>query len=149
MVPDLRIMAVEGALDGVNRVTHFFIGLANCVLAERVIGGQRYQDWEHRAGSRVQILVATQRVGQRYVIPSAALVREGSSTWLFRRHHDCCERLAVRIEAMAGRRAVLPLDCGLHPGDELVVCGALQLNLLLQDQLGGGEQIDPHAGHSH
>jgi hypothetical protein len=149
VVTDLRIMAVEGALDGVNRVTHFFVELPNRVLAERVIGGQRYQDWEHRAGSRVQILVATQRVGRRYVIPSTALVRHGGNVWLFRKHGERYERVAVRIEAVAGRRAVLPLDCGLHPGDELVIRGALQLDLLLQDQLGGEAQADPHAGHSH
>jgi len=149
-VADLRILSVEGALDGEDRVTHFFVRLPNRVISEKKQGGVRYLDWENRAGSRVQVLVATEEVGQRIVIPAAALVREGGSTWAFRRHGDHFDRVEVRVESIDGRSAVLPPDGGLEKGDEVVVVGALQVHLAQKQAAGGGAAAaDPHAGHSH
>jgi len=147
-VTDLCIVALEGESDGANRVTHFFVELPNELTGERVNAGQRYQEWAHRAGARVQILVATQQVGRRYVIPAGALVREAGQAWVFVKEDGEYLRLPVPVESIGPRRAVLPLDCGLHPGDVLVVRGALQLNLTL-DQQQGPQAVDPHAGHSH
>lgn len=147
-VRDLRIVAIEGESDGANRVTHFFVELPNELIGERVNAGQRYQEWVHRAGSRVQILVATQQVGRRYVIPAGALVCETGRAWVFVKEDGEYLRLPVSVESIGARQAVLPLDCGLAPGDALVVRGALQLNLTL-DQQQGPQAVDPHAGHSH
>jgi multidrug efflux pump subunit AcrA (membrane-fusion protein) len=147
-VGDLRILALEGEQDGVNRVTHFFVRLPNVLAGERTVDGLRYQQWVYRAGARVQVMVATQAVGQRYVIPATSLVRQAGQAWVF--IHDSGEylRIPVIVESVGPREAVLPLDCGLRRGDELVVSGALQLNLTL-DQQHGPEAVDPHAGHSH
>ncbi len=147
-VPDLRIVAIEGEQDGANRVTHFFVQLPNHRVDERIVDGHRYHQWAHRAGSRVQILVATQEVGRRYVIPSSALVRQAGQAWLFLHEGGEYLRVPVAVEDVGARHAVLPLDCGLHPGDQLVVRGALQLNLILEQQR-GPQAVDPHAGHSH
>ncbi|MBD3237851.1 MAG: HlyD family efflux transporter periplasmic adaptor subunit [Candidatus Eisenbacteria bacterium] len=147
-VGDLRIAALEGEADGPNRVTHFFIELPNELLGERVDGRHRYQDWAFRAGARVQVLVPTRQVGVRYVVPSTALVRTSGQAWVFVEEDDAYLRLPVPVESVGAREAVLPLDCGLHPGDRLVVRGALQLNLALEQQR-GPQAVDPHAGHSH
>lgn len=148
-IPDLRIHASEGTLDGANRVTHFFVPFENRLLSEVQDVGHRHQVWENRAGARVQLLVATQEVGPRFVIPAAALVREGGTAAVFRRVGDDYERIEVRVEAIEGRSAILPRNGTLAAGDELVVTGALQVNLELQRQAGGAAAADPHAGHKH
>lgn len=147
-VTDLRIEALEGELDGANRVTHFFVRLPNRRMEERFVAGRRYEEWAYSAGSRVQIMVATQEVGPRYVIPANALIRQGGQAWIFIDEGGEYLRLPVVVESVGSRHAVLPLDCGLHHGDRLVVQGALQLNLSIE-QKQGPQAVDPHAGHSH
>ena len=150
MVKGLTIESLEGALDGVNRTTHFFVRLVNPVLSERESNGLRYQERRHGAGCRAQILVATQDKGQRIIIPSSALIAEGGEVYAFIKEPGGYERIAVNPESIDGRLAILPLDGHLHPGEALVVQGALQLNLLWHEQnSSGGTTIDPHAGHSH
>ncbi len=147
-VSDLRILALEGEQDGENRVTHFFLRLPNELVDRRAKDGHRYLQWAYRAGARVQIMVATERVGERYVIPAGALVREGGRAWVFLSEHGEYVRVPVVAESAGPRQVVLAPDCGLHPGDVLVTSGALQLNLILQ-QGQGPAAVDPHAGHSH
>jgi Barrel-sandwich domain of CusB or HlyD membrane-fusion len=150
MVKDLSIEALEGALDGVNRVTHFFVRLPNPVLSERTARGLHYQERRHSAGSRVQIMVATQEKGERFVIPSSALVPEGGEVYAFVQEQGGYERIAIKAESIDGRLAVLPLDGHLQPGTVLVIQGALQLNLLWHEQnSSGATTVDPHAGHNH
>lgn len=147
-VHGLRVISLEGEQDGANRITHFFVQLPNQRVIERFVDGQRYEDWAYRGGSRVQILVATERVGQRYVIPANAVVRQAGQAWIFVEEGGEFLRLPVAVESMGARQAVLPLSCGLQPGDKLVVRGALQLNLHLEQQQ-SPQAVDPHAGHSH
>jgi len=148
-VSGLKIQSSEGALDGVNRVTHFFVPFENRLLSETEDGGIRYQTWENRAGARVQVLVATEEVGPRFVIPATALVREGGTAAVFRKQGDEYERIEVRVEAIEGRSAILPNNGSLAAGDQLVLIGALQVSLELQRQAGGAAAADPHAGHKH
>jgi len=147
-VEGLKILALEGALDGAERITHFFVKLPNRPLSEKTEDGVRYVDWQHRAGARVQVLVATQMVGLRFVIPGSAVVRDGEHAWIFRQIYDGFERLDVPIEALGQDQAVLPLECGLMDGDEIAVAGALQLNLLTKQQLGESSAADD-SGHGH
>lgn len=147
-VSDLRILALEGEQDGENRVTHFFLELPNELVDRRTRDGHRYLQWAFRAGARVQIMVATERAGERYVIPAGALVRQAGQAWVFLYEQGEHLRIPVVAESAGPRQVVLAPDCGLHPGDVLVTSGALQLNLILQ-QGQGPEAVDPHAGHSH
>jgi hypothetical protein len=149
-VPDLRIAVVEGTLDGANRVTHFLVPFPNQLLYEKTVGGARYLDWENRVGARVQILVATGQAGRRFVIPNGALVREAGRTAVFRKEGEQYHRVFVSLESVDAGLAILPLDCGLNEGDEVVVQGALQLKLALQEMSEGGGATDgSDHGHQH
>lgn len=149
-VPDLRIVAVEGTLDGANRVTHFLVPFPNRLISEKTVDGTRYLDWENRVGARVQILVATGQVGRRFVIPNGALVREAGRTAVFRKEGDAYHRVFVSVESVDAGLAILPLECGLSEGDEVVVQGALQLKLALQEMSEGGTSTDgSDHGHQH
>lgn len=149
-VPDLRIAAVEGTLDGANRVTHFLVPFPNQLFSEKTVDGARYLDWENRVGARVQILVATDRAERRFVIPNQALVREGGREAVFLQEGDAFHRVFVEVESVNAGQAVLPIDCGLKEGDRVVVVGALQLKLALQQQGGEGSATDgSDHGHQH
>lgn len=149
-VPDLRIAVVEGTLDGVNRVTHFLVPFPNNLLWEKTVDGARYLDWENRVGSRVQILVATGKIERNFVIPNGALVREAGRTAVFRKTGGEYHRIFVSVESVDAGLAILPLDCGLADGDEVVVQGALQLKLALQEMSEGGAATDgSDHGHQH
>ncbi len=141
---------MEGTLDGPNRVTHFLVPFPNQRLSEKTVDGARYLDWENRVGSRVQILVATGQTEEHYVIPSTALVREAGRSALFLRRDGAYIQIVVPVETLDAGRAVLPLDCGISPGDEVVVKGALQLKLALQEGSGSGTATDgSDHGHQH
>ena len=145
-VEDLKIFSMEGALGGEERITHFYMRLPNRVVNEKKDGGHRYLDWEHRAGSRVQILVPAGKPEPRFVLPADALVREGGRQWVFRLHGDGCDRISVRVESMDDRQAVIPLQGGLDPGDQVVVKGALQVHLAIE---AAHEREQPGIDHGH
>lgn len=145
-VEDLRIRSVEGTLDSQERTTHFFIPMPNRLTGEKQQDGARFLDWEERAGARVQVLVATESLGERVVIPSTALVEEGGATYAYRYDGEDYERVEVRVEQQEGRVAVLPADGPLAVGDEIVVAGALQVHLA--SKVGGADGAEA-AGHQH
>ena len=149
-VDGLSIRSLEGALDGENRTTHFFVPLPNPKVSEKTVDGVRYVDWQNRAGARVQVLVGTDAVGERLVIPSSALISEGGATLAYVKHGDHYEPVELTVEAVESRRAVIPVGSGLAPGDQVVVTGALQVHLAHKQSAGGaGVAADPHAGHNH
>jgi hypothetical protein len=150
-VDGLSIRSVEGALDGEDRTTHFFVPLPNTKVAEKLVDGVRYVDWQHRAGARVQVLVGTDAVGERLVIPASALVSEGGATLAYVKHGDHYEPVELTVERVEARRAIIPPGGGLQPGDQVVITGALQVHLAHKQAAGGEEASDggAHHGHSH
>jgi hypothetical protein len=149
-VDDLSIRSMEGALDGEDRTTHFFVPLRNERLSDETVDGVRYLDWRHRAGARVQVLVGTDEVGTRMLIPAAALVYEGGSTLAYRKQDAHYEQVELSVSSVDSRQAVIPMGGGLEPGDLVVSAGALQVHLAYKQASGGaGVAADPHAGHNH
>ncbi|MBU8869382.1 MAG: efflux RND transporter periplasmic adaptor subunit [Gemmatimonadales bacterium] len=147
-VNKLSILTVESALDGPERITHFLVPVPNKVVSVKVVDGIKYCDWELRAGSQVQIMVGTQEVGPRFVVPSSAIVRDGGRICVFKKINDGYQRMDIRMERLEGRSAVLTQDCGLTAGEQIITSGALQLNLIMKQQSGEAVADDDH-GHSH
>ena len=147
-VKDLKVFSVESSLGSQERITHFYLRLPNRVVNEKKDGGHRYLDWEHRAGSRVQILVPAGKPEPRFVLPADALVREGGRQWVYRLHGSGCDRVSVRVESMDDRQAIIPLQGGLEPGDQVVVKGALQVHLAIESAQEKDQAGSDH-GHAH
>ena len=148
-VDGLTIRSLEGALDGENRTTHFFVPLPNPKVSEKEADGARYVDWENRAGSRVQVLVGIEEVGKRLLLPASALISEGGATLAYVEHEGHYEPVELTVLAVENRIAIIPLGAGIEPGDKVVSSGALQVHLAHKQAAGGGGAVDPHAGHNH
>ncbi len=147
-VAGLRIRSIEGVLDGAQRLARFFVWLPNETTGERSADGQRYLDWRHRAGARVQLLVGERAAAERIVLPAAAVVRQAGRAFVFRAGGQGLERLAVRLESIDERRAVLQPGSGLQPGQRVVVRGALLAQRALELQRRGAAAEGGH-GHAH
>jgi len=147
-VENLKVFSVEGTLGGEERITHFYLRLPNRVVNEKEDGGHRYLDWEHRAGSRVQILVPAGKPEPRFVLPTDALVREGGRQWVYRLHGSGCDRVSVRVESVDDRQAIIPMQGGLEPGDQVVVKGAMLVHLAIESARDKDKAGSDH-GHSH
>jgi len=149
-VEGLTIFSMESGLDSVDEgLTRFFLWLPNKVLYEKTQDGHRYLDWRHRAGARVQVLVGLTEPSLRVVLPAGAVVREQGRSFVFRMDdHGHISRLAVGLEQIDDRQAVLKQDADLHAGDTVVLEGALQVQLAIkqntQPQAPAG-----HHGHAH
>ena len=146
-VGGLSLRSIEGVLDGNDRVTHFFVSLPNEVVSTTEEDGERYVDWTYRVGSRVQVLVATEDKGPRFLLPASAVVREEGHSYAYRRHGDVYEQVELRVEKDQGHFVVVPLDSGLVEGDQVVVVGANQVHLSARPEVEGG--AGGHAGHGH
>ncbi len=144
-VKGLTIRSIEGVLDGDDRVTHFFVGLPNELLSDHEEGGARFVDWRYRVGSRVQVLVATEDRGSRFLLPSSAVVVEEGHSFVYRNDGEHYEQLEVRVESEQGHYVVVPLDSGLQNGDRIVAVGANQVHLSANPAAAN----DSGHGHSH
>lgn len=150
-VQGLSILSVEGSLDSEERLIHFFVPLSNEILSRKQVDGNLYLDWKHRAGSRVQILVATGEPAQRFILPVGALVRDAGQSWVFRVHEGGLDRVAVRVVSADERRVVIAPGGSLSEGELLVFDGALRVHLAMeQASLSSAEKssVGDH-GHAH
>lgn len=147
-VDGLRIRSIEGVLDGAQRLARFFVWLPNETTGERSQDGQRYLDWRHRAGARVQLLVGERAAAERIVLPAAAVVRQAGRAFVFRAAGQGLERLVVRLESIDERHAVLQPGSGLQPGQRVVVRGALLAQRALES-LRRGPAAETGHGHAH
>ncbi len=151
-VTGLAIRSLEGTLHGESRTTHFFVALPNPKLSEETVDGVNYVDRETRAGSRVQIMVGTEEMGRRIVLPATAVVTEGGKSLVYIKHSGHYEPIEVRVESVDSRQAVLPEGGGLEAGDKVVVTGALQVHLAFKQSSGTSKEPEgggAHHGHSH
>jgi len=127
---------------------HFFIWLANQRLGEKQTGKHRYLDWEFRVGERIQILIPQEDTQSRIVLPIEALIRRGGKNYIFRLYQDRCEQIEVQLVHLDENQAVLPRKGPLSPGDEVVIKGALQVQLAMESQKKPQANVGGH-GHAH
>ncbi len=144
-VRGLSIRSIEGVLDGDNRVTHFFVSVPNEPVSVKEEGSVRFVDWQYRVGSRVQVLVATEDKGPRFLLPSTAIVREEGHCFVYRKQGEEYEQIEVRIESEQGHYVVVPVDAGLKEKDQIVSVGSNQIHLSANPSAAD----DSGHGHSH
>ena len=144
----LQILYVDGTVDPESRALKCYVRLQNELLRdESTPDGHRFVSWRYRPGQRMELLVPAETWEDRIVLPVEAVISEGPNWYVYQKHGDHFDRVAVHVEHRDRRGVVIARDGALQPGDVVAARGAYQLHLALQHAAGGG--IDPHAGHNH
>lgn len=143
----LPIHHVANTIDPASRTFAFYLSLENPWQAYQQQGETRLL-WRFRPGDRLRLHVPIERFEGVFVVPRAAVVREGGEAYVFRREGDGFERLAVHVKYEDRRFAVLPGDGAVRPGDRVAQNGAAALNRVLKAQAAGAAPAHDHA-HDH
>lgn len=130
------------------RSFEFFVPLPNEVIQDfKAADGRSFRSWRFKPGQRVQLLVPVEKLDERFVVPSEAVVSEGPDSYVFMVNGKLLQRTPVVIEYRDARQTVLANDGSIFPGDHIALNQAYSLNLALKKAAGSG--VDLHAGHNH
>ena len=148
---NLNIRFAENTIDTTTRTLRFHVPLINEVMADQEgEQGIIYRSWRFKPGQKVRLMVPLEHLKQQIVLPADAVVKEGADAYVFRVNGKLFERVAIQLEYIDSREAVLKRDRSLVPGDFVAFNQAYQLNLALKkSQGGGGGGGHSHEGHSH
>jgi biotin carboxyl carrier protein len=145
----LTIRHLANSVDPVSRTFAFYLRLENQSRAY-ARDGQTFLVWRFRPGQRVRLKVPVEQFEDVFVLPAAAVVREGAEAYLFRQNGDLFERKPVHVLMEEREAVVIADDGGVGAGQFVVRNGAAALNRALKAAAGGHEGHDHgHEGHSH
>ena len=141
---DLAIEFLGNTMDAAGLTLPVYVPFDN-PLREYKIKDRTYRTGQYRPGQKVLLKVSVAKVPYVFVLPIAAVAREGPEAYVFRQNGDAFDRKAVHILYEDFDEVVIASDGGIIPGVHYVAQnGAAALNRVLKaSQAGGG------GGHSH
>lgn len=146
----LSILYTDNVIDVDSNTLRFYVPLTNEIVRDSLgANGLTYRAWRFKPGQKGRLIVPVNRLTKRFVLPADAVVKEGADAFVFRMNGKLLERVAVRVESLDSREAVLANDGALLNGDFVARNQAFQLNLALQKVQGGGGSGHSHEGHNH
>ncbi|HEY0982096.1 MAG TPA: efflux RND transporter periplasmic adaptor subunit [Schlesneria sp.] len=147
---NLSILYADSVINPDTNTIRFYLPLDNEILRDSTgANGLAYRSWRFRPGQKAQLFVPVQQLSRRIVLPADAVVREGAEAYVFRANGSLLERVAVHVESLDSRDAVLANDRALFPGDVVALNQAYQLDLAFKKSQQGSSQGHGHEGHSH
>jgi multidrug efflux pump subunit AcrA (membrane-fusion protein) len=140
----LTILYMANVIDPTSQTFPFYVPLPN-QYREYSHAGKRYRIWRFRPGQRAQLGVPVQEYRGVFVLPQAAVVREGPDAFVFRQNGDVFERKPVHVIHEDSSNVVIANDASILPGNYIAQGAAEAINRALkaQDDEGGGH------GHHH
>lgn len=139
----LNIEHVANQIDTASRTFAFYLPLENQWQTYDVDGRERLI-WRFRPGDRVKLSVAVEEIANVFVLPQAAVVREGPEAFVFRQNGDLFDRLAVHVLHEDSTSVVIANDGKLRKGSYLAQNSAASLNRVLKAQLASGQATNVH-----
>ncbi|MFO0840928.1 MAG: efflux RND transporter periplasmic adaptor subunit [Gemmataceae bacterium] len=143
----LTIRHLANSMDPASRTFAFFVPLTNQARSYQK-DGKTFLLWRFRPGQRVRLHVRAEPFENVIVLPSAAVVREGPDSFVFRANGDAFDRKPVHVLYEDRRSVVIANDGSVAPGLFVARNAAAALNRAVNAQKSGGGH-DEHAGHSH
>jgi membrane fusion protein, heavy metal efflux system len=134
-IPTVSIHHISSAVNDDNRTISFFLPLDNQSRSYERDGRQLFL-WRFRPGQRVQLHVQVEQLADVFVLPAAAVVREGPESYVFRRNGDIFERRPVHVLHQTPSEVVIANDGSIPPGIYVAQSGAVQINRVLKSQSG-------------
>ena len=144
-VSPLAVRYLSNTVDPLTRTFAFRCPLDN-PFREVERDGRPIRLWRFRPGQAVRLQVRADKLDGVFVLPVAAVAREGGESYLFRQNGDRFDRRSVRL-LHADRQAAVVADDGSVPAGVFVAtAGAAQLNRMMK---AAAEEPGGHGGHDH
>ena len=148
----LAILYSDNVVEENSRTIRFYIPLPNELVRDQpAANGIAYRSWRFKPGQRARLLLPVEHLEKQIVLPSEAVVKEGTDAYVFRTNGKKLERVSVRLIHLDSRDAVIKSDGTLVAGDVVALNQAFQLELALknsQSSRSSGHGHDHH-GHDH
>lgn len=127
------IRHMANTIDPINRTFAFLIPLDN---QSRVVerGGSVQLLWRFRPGQRVRLHVRIDELENVFILPTAAVVREGAEAFVFTQNVNTFERKPVQILLQERQRVVIANDGAFPAGVYVAQNATAQLNRMLKTQ---------------
>ncbi|MDB5389950.1 MAG: efflux transporter, family, subunit [Planctomycetaceae bacterium] len=138
-----QIRHLANSINTENRTFDFFIPLINQSRSYDQ-QGQTFVVWRFRPGQRARLHVPVEELKDVFVLPAAAIVREGPEAFVFRQNGDLFNRLPVHVLHEDRLSVVIANDGSVTPGLYLAQSGAASLNRVLKAQAASGMRADVH-----
>jgi membrane fusion protein, heavy metal efflux system len=139
----LRIEHVGNSIDLSSRTFAFYLPLDNQWQAYEQDSQPRLI-WRFRPGDRLRLFVAVDKFDDVFVLPRAALVREGPEAFVFRQNGDLFDRIGVHVLHEDSTSVVISSDGQLRKGSYIAQNAAASLNRVLKAQLASGQPSNIH-----
>lgn len=149
----LKILYLANNIDPASQTFPFYVPLPN-QHREYPPDKTKYRIWRYRPGQRVQLDVPVEDIRTKeseevFVLPLAAVVREGADAYVFRQNGDVFERKPVHVVYEDSTQVVLANDGSITPGNYVAFNAADALNRALKAQSEEKGGKTGHEGHSH
>ncbi|QDT59616.1 hypothetical protein SV7mr_21250 [Stieleria bergensis] len=138
-----EIRHLSNSMDRESRTFDFFIPLTNQSRAYEK-QGKSFLVWRFRPGQRARLHVPVEKYENVFVVPSAAVVREGPEAYVFRQNGDLFKQFSVHVLHEDRQSVVIANDGSIPAGSYLAQSAAASLNRVLKAQTASGEQPGLH-----
>ncbi|HIE96889.1 MAG TPA: MchE protein [Planctomycetes bacterium] len=138
-----EIRYLSNSIDEQSRTFDFFIPLVNQSRSYKN-NGETFVVWRFRPGQRVRLHVPVEKLNDVFVLPSAAIVREGPEAYVFQQNGDLFNRIPVQVLHEDRLNIVVANDGSVTPGLYLAQSAAASLNRVLKAQAASGMRADVH-----
>lgn len=127
------IAYIANTIDPDSRTFRFLLPLENqSRTVER--DGRAQLLWRFRPGQRVRLNVRVEAIPDVFVLPAAAVAREGADAYVFRQNGDTFDRKPVQVVDRTRDVVVIANDGSVPPGIYVAQAAAAQLNRMLKTQ---------------
>lgn len=137
------IAYVAPALDSTSATFPFYVPLVNR-SREYTRDGRTFRFWTYRPGQRARLGVRVEKFENVFVLPVAAVVREGPEAYVFRQNGQVFDRVPVHIRFEDASNIVVANDGSIDEGDHVAQNAAAALNRALK-----AAKDEGHGGHDH
>jgi cobalt-zinc-cadmium efflux system membrane fusion protein len=138
-----HIHHVANTVDRETRTFGFYLPLENQWSAYTHDGKTRLQ-WRFRPGDRVRLHARVEKFENVFVLPQAALVREGPEAFVFQQNGELFNRRGVHVLHEDRRQVVIANDGSLRSGQYIAQSGAASINRVMKAQAASGQPTGVH-----
>lgn len=138
-----QIRHLSNSIDAASQTFDFFVPLLNQSRTYQQ-DGMTFMVWRFRPGQRARIEVPVEKLANVFVLPAAAVVREGAEAYVYRQNGDLFNQISVHILHEDRTQVILANDRNITPGTYLAHNSAASLRRVLKAQSANGQQPSLH-----